>query len=116
VPAVVAAILAMALGMVTFTAPLAAFTMNAVDEADRGLASGFNSVMGQLAGLLAIVVLPAAAGLGGVAFDDPRFAVGYGQALLVITALAAACIPIAAWTLARTRVPMPGTRTESCLR
>jgi hypothetical protein len=54
--------------------------MSALDEADQGLAPGFNNVMGQLAGLLAIVVLPAAAGLSGVAFSDPRFAIGYCRA------------------------------------
>jgi hypothetical protein len=83
-----------------------------LSEADQGLASGFNNVMGQLASLFAIVVLLAAAGLGGVAFNDPRFAVGYGRALLVITVLAAACIPIAVWALARARVTMPVSRTD----
>ena len=98
VPDVVTAILVMAMGMAVFTAPLAAVTMGALDEADQGVASAFNNEMGQLAGLLAIVLLPAAAGLGGVPFGDPRFALGYGQAMRVITALAAICIPLAAWT------------------
>jgi MFS family permease len=98
VPDVVLGILVMAVGMATFTAPLAAATMGALDEADQGVASAFNNTMGQLAGLLAIVLLPAAAGLGGVAFSDPAFALGYGRALLAVTVLAAVCIPLAAWT------------------
>lgn len=98
VPDVLLGILVMAVGMATFTAPLAAATMGALDEADQGVASAFNNIMGQLAGLLAIVVLPAAAGIGGVAFGDPAFALGYGRALTVVAVLAAFCIPAAAWT------------------
>ncbi len=98
VPGVVLSILVMAVGMATFTAPLAAATMGALDEADQGMGSAFNNIMGQLAGLLAIVVLPAAAGLAGVSFSDPAFALGYGRALLVVAVLAAICMPVAAWT------------------
>lgn len=98
VPDVILGILVMAMGMAAFTAPLAAATMGALDEADQGVASAFNNIMGQLAGLLAIVLLPAAAGLAGVSFSDPAFALGYGRALIVVAALAAICIPVAAWT------------------
>ncbi len=100
-------ILVMAVGMATFTAPLAAATMGALDEADQGVASAFNNTMGQLAGLLAIVLLPAAAGLSGVTFSDPAFALGYGRALLAVTLLAAACIPLAAWTFPTRRAANP---------
>jgi hypothetical protein len=72
--------------------------MGALDEADQGMGSAFNNIMGQLAGLLAIVVLPAAAGLAGVSFSDPAFALGYSRALLAVTVLAGVCIPVAAWT------------------
>ena len=71
--------------------------IRALDEADQGVASAFNNLTGQLAGLLAIIFLPAAAGLAGVEFGDPAFASGYGRALLVVAFLAAVCIPIALW-------------------
>lgn len=103
VPDVVAAVLVMAVGMAIFTTPLAAVTMGALGESDQGVASAFNNAMGQLAGLLAIVILPAAAGLGGVDFTDPRFALGYGRAMLTISVIAAACVPLAAWTLTGTQ-------------
>jgi hypothetical protein len=76
--------------------------MSALDEADQGVASAFNNVTGQLAGLLAIVLLPLAAGLGGVAFTDPRFALGYSHAMVTISLIAIGCIPLAAWTLTAT--------------
>lgn len=98
VPDVVFGILVMAVGMATFTAPLAEATMGALEESDQGVASAFNNIMGQLAGLLAVVLLPAAAGLAGVAFTDPTFSLGYSRALLVVSVLAGACTPLAVWT------------------
>lgn len=98
VPDVVLGILIMGVGMATFTAPLAAATLGSVEQDDQGVASAFNNITGQLAGLLAVVLLPAAAGLAGVAFSDPALSLGYGRALLVVSVLAAACIPVAAWT------------------
>jgi EmrB/QacA subfamily drug resistance transporter len=102
VPGLLGAIFVMATGMAVFTAPLATLTMSALDEADQGVASAFNNVTGQLAGLLAIVLLPLAAGLGGVAFTDPRFALGYSHAMVTISLIAIGCIPLAAWTLTAT--------------
>jgi hypothetical protein len=85
--------------MALFTAPLAATTMSALAEEERGIASGMNNATGQLAGLLSIVILPGLAGLAGVAIDDPAFAVGYGRALGAAALIAIACLPAAAWSL-----------------
>jgi MFS family permease len=97
-PDVVLAIVIMSMGLSLFSAPVASATIGALDESDQGVASAFNNLMGQLAGLLAIILLPAAAGLAGIEFGDPAFASGYRQALLVVAFLAAACIPVALWT------------------
>ena len=45
-----AAILVMAVGMATFTTPLAAVTMGALGESDQGVASAFNYDFGAQAG------------------------------------------------------------------
>jgi MFS family permease len=97
VPDVAAAILVFAAGMALFTAPLSTVTISALDEGDQGVASGMNNAMGQLAGLLAVAILPAIAGLAGVGFDDPAFATGYGRALGAAALIALSCMPIAAW-------------------
>jgi hypothetical protein len=62
-----------------------------------------NRQMGQLAGLLAVVILPSLAGLAGVSFGDPAFAVGYGSALRAAAGLAGIGIVLAAFTLGGTR-------------
>jgi MFS family permease len=103
VPDVMASVGVMAIGMATFTAPLAAVTMGSLDEADQGVASGVNNAMGQLAGLLAVVILPSLAGLAGVTFGDPAFAAGYGSALRAAAGLAGIGIVLAALTLGGTR-------------
>jgi MFS family permease len=88
-----------AVGMAAFTAPLATVTLSALDDSDQGLASGVNNAMGQVAGLLAIIVLPAAAGLTSAAtFGGPEFAAGYPTALRAAAAIAVAAVLIAAFT------------------
>jgi MFS family permease len=91
-------ILVLALGMATFTAPLVAATFGALDHADQGVASGVNNAMGQLAGLLAVAVLPAVAGLSGVPLSDPAFAMGHTAAMQIGAGLAATAMLVAVIT------------------
>ncbi|HSJ45793.1 MAG TPA: MFS transporter [Euzebyales bacterium] len=71
-----------AIGMATFTAPLAAATMSALDDEHQGIASGVNNAMAQLASLLAIIVLPAMAGLAGASsLEGAVLAEAYPRAL-----------------------------------
>ncbi|HSK90589.1 MAG TPA: MFS transporter [Euzebyales bacterium] len=97
---VLAPLAVFAVGMATFTAPLAAAAMSALDDEDQGIASGVNNAMGQLAGLLAIIVLPALAGLAGARrFAGPAFFAAYPRALQAAAALATLGIPVALLTL-----------------
>ncbi len=66
-----------------------------------------------MAGLLAIAVLPAIAGLGGVEFGDPAFAAGYARALVAAALVAIACLPIAAWSFEGSGTPAGGLREGS---
>jgi EmrB/QacA subfamily drug resistance transporter len=91
-----------AVGMATFTAPLASATMSALDDEDQGVASGVNNAMGQLAGLLAIIALPALAGLAGASsFAGPAFSEAYPRALQAAAAIAAIGIPVTLLILSR---------------
>jgi EmrB/QacA subfamily drug resistance transporter len=103
VPDVLAGILVLAVGMAIFSAPLASATLGALDEADQGIASGVNNAMGQLAGLLAIVLLPLVAGLGGVSLGDPAFATGYATGLRAMALFAVGALVLAAVIFGRTR-------------
>jgi MFS family permease len=105
VPDVVAGILVFATGLALFTAPLAAVTMGALDEADQGVASGVNNAAGQLAGLLAIAILPPLAGLSGAMVGGPAFADGYTNALRWAAVIAGLAVPVTIWTLASDKSP-----------
>jgi EmrB/QacA subfamily drug resistance transporter len=85
-----------AAGMAMFTAPLAAATMGALNDEDQGIASGVNNAMGQLAGLLAIIVLPVLAGLAGASsLGGAVLAEAYPRALRAAAVLAVVGIPVA---------------------
>jgi EmrB/QacA subfamily drug resistance transporter len=87
-----------ACGAATFGPPLATATLGALDDADQGVASGVNNAVGQLAGLLAIAVLPAVAGLTDAPVGGAVFASGYSQALRIAAGIAVAATVLAAAT------------------
>lgn len=69
--AVLPAVLVFGLGLVTVVAPVTATVLAAAEDRHAGVASGVNNAIARTGSLLAVAVLPTAAGLSGVAYADP---------------------------------------------
>ena len=97
---VLPAVIVLGAGLATMVAPLTSTALAAVDDEHAGIASGVNNAVARAASLIAVAVLPAAAGLTGAVYGDPaafghgfRIAITISSTLLVFGgALAAALI------------------------
>jgi EmrB/QacA subfamily drug resistance transporter len=88
------------LGLAATVAPLTATVLAALDDRRSGLASAVNNAVARTAGLLAIAVVPLAAGLGGGDRMQPaQFADGFRTALLILAGLLLAGSALAAGTV-----------------
>jgi MFS family permease len=75
-------------GLTLLVAPLTATVLDSAPDRLAGVASGVNNAAARAAGLLAVAVVPAVAGLGGTGVGDPAaFAAGFRTAMLVCAGL-----------------------------
>jgi MFS family permease len=88
---VLPAVVVFGLGLATVVAPVTATVLAAAPDRYAGVASGVNNAIARSGGLLAVAVLPAAAGLTGEAYADPvALTAGWRTALIICAALAIA--------------------------
>jgi EmrB/QacA subfamily drug resistance transporter len=105
------------LGLSLTVAPLTATVLASAESRHAGIASGVNNAVARAAGLLAVAVVPVAAGLGGAGYTDPaRFASGFHAAMLVCAALLAAGGLLSAVLIGRPRrAPRQEFRLPECV-
>ncbi|BDG04171.1 MFS transporter [Anaeromyxobacter oryzae] len=105
------------LGLSLTVAPLTATALGSLDDRHAGIASGVNNAVARAAGLLAVAVLPLAAGLGSARLTDPaalaptfRVAMVLCAGLLLAgSAIAFASLPAGAAGAATPSAPLPGS-------
>ncbi|UMG93379.1 DHA2 family efflux MFS transporter permease subunit [Nocardioides sp. TF02-7] len=99
-------------GLTLMVAPLTATVLASAPERYAGTASGVNNAVARTAGLLAVAVVPAAAGIGGADYTDPdAFSAGYVRGMLICAGLLAAAAVLSAVAVRRPlTVPPPSGR------
>lgn len=94
---VLPATLVFATGLVITVAPVTSTALGAVPDSRSGAASGFNNTIARAGGSIAVVAVPAAAGLTGEALNDPsRLQAGFDTAM-VLSALIIASGGVVGW-------------------
>ena len=89
-------------GLTLLVAPLTATVLDSARNGHAGVASGVNNAVARAAGLLAVAVVPVAAGLGGDDYTDPEaFAGGFRVAMLIVAGLLCAGALVAALFIRR---------------
>jgi hypothetical protein len=77
------------LGLLLAVAPVTATVLAAAPDRHAGVASGVNNAVARTGSLLAVAVLPAAAGITGERYSDPTALTAGWQMALLICAIAA---------------------------
>ncbi len=120
---VLPAVLALGAGLTLTVAPLTAAVLAAIEDRRAGVGSAINNAVARIASLLAIAVLPAAAGIAGDAEGSIDVAGGFDRAMVIGAVLAAAgalvgwaTIRRAAPVLVTTRAETQGACQDPCLR
>ncbi|WP_328292682.1 DHA2 family efflux MFS transporter permease subunit [Kineococcus sp. NBC_00420] len=105
---VLPAVLVFGLGLAVTVAPLTSTALDAAPDAQAGIASATNTVVARTAGLVAVAVLPAAAGISGDDYLRPVALLGGFHAAVVIAAIVCAAGGVLAALTLRT-----GTGTDT---
>ncbi len=110
---VLPAVLVFGLGLAANVAPLTATVLAAVPAEHAGMASAVNNDVARAAGLIAVAVLPAAAGLTGNAYlHTGTFSSGFHTASLISAGLCFAAGLLAAFTIRNPRQAAPAPVPE----
>jgi EmrB/QacA subfamily drug resistance transporter len=98
ISAVLPAVIVFGLGLTLVVAPVTATVLAAVDSSHAGIASGVNNAVARVAGLLAVAVIPVAAGITGDKFYEPSAMTDGFHTGMVICAVLSLLGAAVAWT------------------
>jgi hypothetical protein len=105
---VLPAVLVFGLGLAITVAPLTSTALGSAPPEHSGMASAVNNDVARAGGLIAIAVLPAAAGIGELSYRDPAaFTSGFRTACMIAAGVCAAGGLLAGGTLGGTRRRIP---------
>ncbi|WP_432825330.1 MFS transporter [Dactylosporangium sp. CA-092794] len=113
---VLPAVLVLGLGLSITVAPLTSTALSSAPSTHAGMASAVNNDVARAAGLIAVAVLPAAAGISSAAYASPALlSSGFHRAVLICAALCVLAGLLAAVTIRNPKAPPPRERPwRSC--
>ena len=101
-----------ALGLSLTVAPLTSTVLAAAGEEHAGVSAAINNAVARVAGLIAVAIIPAAAGISGDALGSSAFGDGFGRGMWFAGIVCAAGGAVAAATI---RSPAHAETAEPCL-
>jgi MFS family permease len=102
-------------GLAITVAPLTATAMASAPAEHAGLASAVNNDVARAAGLIAVAVIPVAAGITGTSYLHPhQLSAGFRTAVLIAGAMCGAGGVIGALTIRNPATARPHTETFHC--
>jgi MFS family permease len=105
---VLPAVVVFGLGLTAVVAPVTATVLAAAEDRHAGVASGVNNAIARTGGLLAVAILPAAAGLTGESYADPdAMTSGWQTAMWLCAALCVVGGVLALWVRNDVLAPAP---------
>jgi MFS family permease len=99
-------------GLAALITPITATVLASVDARHSGIASAVNNAISRLGQMIAVAVLPLAAGLSGAAFADPaKMAAGFPVAMTIAAGMSFAAALLAWTTISDDVLSRPGAGT-----
>jgi hypothetical protein len=100
-------------GLAALITPITATVLASVDARHSGIASAVNNALSRLGQMIAVAVLPLAAGLSGTDFEDPaKLAAGFPVAMTVAAGASFAAALLAWTTIGDDALSRPAAGTE----
>ncbi|MDQ3785789.1 MAG: MFS transporter [Actinomycetota bacterium] len=110
---VLPAVVVFGLGLTAVVAPVTATVLASAEDRHAGVASGVNNAIARTGGLLAVAILPAAAGLTGESYADPEaMTSGWQMAMWLCAGLCVVGGVLALWVRNDVLAPAPSPAPE----